>query len=326
MFCTCPSKEMVQKARSKRPRWKDTRTDRRMSALHSQMSRSISADLVTGVKKFKSRIPDKEAIYEAWLKGGYSKIMELIPWHRMVEDVMPAAHRTKDALFGSMDINREALPKPINKALRFDYSNPRIERTWAKRTGEWMVNPLVNGGRDAIQDIVHRQFTQGLDPRSMAGEIRGYIGLYPRLANALTNYKQGLAAKGMPIENQQKYAIAYEDRLLDYRSMMIARTETNFMLNRGQLEVWRQANDAGLIPNAAVKVWQADGSPCEDCSAMDGEEVGLAEAWVTPDGDVVDVPTEIHPNCNCIMTIDYREGEANGDQEADEEQPAEDAE
>lgn len=320
MFFTTEPKEVIAKAATKnRPRWKETRNAKRLEALNKRMSNAVKLDLFRGVIKFRSEIPDKEVIYEAWLKGDYAAIDEIMPWEKLRPALDPARQKLWDTLMGAAGLAMEVLPAPIKDVYRYDYKNPRIERVWKERTGEWMVEPLINGGRDAIQTIIHRQMTEGLTPRDMAGEIKNYIGLYPRLANAHLNYVTGLRDSGMSEEKIAPLSEKYYAKLLDYRSMMIARTETMFMINRGQLEVWRQGQDNGIIPKEAQKVWVVDGDPCEEvCAPMDGEGVGMAESWLLPNGDVVEIPTEAHPNCNCIMTIDYEPEETEKEPQTNE--------
>lgn len=299
--------EKADKRIKNRPKWKLTRTPKRTEALANAMSRAVKVDLVKGISKFRTKIPDKEVIYQAWLKGSYSGIVSTIPWDDLHKDLGPAKDRLREGLGASMSSALVAIPPSKRPELRYDYKNPRIERVFNKRAGEW-ITAIDADTRKNIQTIVHNQFTQGLSPRDLAASIKNTVGLYPRLSNAHVNYVKGLKASGMPEAKVEKLGDAYYDKLLTYRSTMIARTESQFMLNRGQLEVWRESSDQGLIPREAKKVWVVDGDPCEICEPMDGIAVGLAESWLLNTGDVVEIPTESHPHCYCIMTIEYGDG------------------
>lgn len=316
------SERIAKAKKTNRPKWKATRTPRRLASLHNHMEKAISVDLVTGIKRFRTQIPDKQVIYEAWKSGGYPKIMETIPWDNMHAELKPARDKLFETMTASAGLAFSVLDHPQKDVYRFDYKNPRIERVWRERTGEWMVDPIIDGGKEAIQGIVHRQFTEGLSPEDLAGEIRNYVGLYPRLANAHTNYVNKLSEDGLPQDRIDLLSEQYYNRLLDYRATSIARTETNFMINRGQLEVWKQGKNDGIIPKSARKVWVADALACDEiCAPMDGEDVGIDESWVLPNGDVADIPTESHPNCNCIMTIEYGDEDGDEDSAPDEDQP-----
>ncbi len=151
--------------------------------------------------------------------------------------------------------------------------------------------------------------TNGASPRDMAKEIKNYVGLYPRLATAHSNYVAKLRKDGVRPDRIEVLSDKYYDRLLTYRTETIARTETQFMLNRGQLTVWQEGSRQGLLPPDSKKVWIVDGNPCEICEPMDGIAVGINESWSLDDGSEVDIPTEAHPNCMCIMDLDMGEGD-----------------
>lgn len=289
-----------------RKKWKNTRTYARTNALANAMARATKVDLFNGITRFKKRI-DKEEVYQAWLSRDWSRISTRIPWDKLPEDLAPAVNQIRRSLADSSSINLGSVGRRVDRELRFDVNNPRIERFLQKRTGEMVVG-IKRDAEEIIQGTVTGAFTQALDPRRIADRIKGSIGLYPRLETALENYRAALEKKGMTPKEVDRLGNAYEQRLLDYRAVMIARTETRNATNYGQLFVWQDAASQGLInPEKAKKVWIVDGAPCPICEPMDGKEVGLAEAWVLNNGDVVDVPSESHPNCLCGMTLNFGE-------------------
>lgn len=74
----------------------------------------------------------------------------------------------------------------------------------------------------------------------------------------------------------------------DARADMIARTETAFAETGGTLAGYRAS---GVVDG---KGWSADDQACDECEAMDGEEVGLDESF----SDGSDGPPA-HPDCRC---------------------------
>jgi hypothetical protein len=315
-----PWSHVAKMAKSRKPRWTGDR--KKLAAISLRQQRKTAKLIVAGVKKIRDSLPSTIQI-GLDLEEGYPTFINRMRLaggnHEKFDE---AGESLWETLILSSGVAIDNLPDGIKSRYRFDYSNPRIERVWRKRAGEKIVEPILQGTRDSIQNAIHNQFIKGLSPRDIAEDIKGYVGLYPRLATALKNYKVGLAEKGLPIENQVKYALAYEDKLLDYRAMSIARTETNFMINRGQLEVWRQGQDNGIIPKGATKVWEVDGNPCPDCDDMDGEAVGLNDVWVMGDGTICEVPQDSHPQCECTMSIEYGDIETAdfGEEEDGEEQ------
>lgn len=296
---------LVRKA--KRPSWKSTRSPARLNALKKAMKGAVKIDFNKGVERFKKRV-NKEAVYQAWMSGNYDAIRTQIPFKQMPED-LGGMTKTIGAGYGSFGkAGIELLPPPIIRGLRYDVENPRIERFLSTRTAE-LVTSIERDAETVIQSAVRASFTQALNPKRVADRIVGSIGLTPQYSGAVSRYQEGLIAEGMPEERAAELALQYESRLLDSRALNIARTETAYARNYGQLYVWQDAENQGLISPESKKVWNLSDDACDICAPMDGISVGLAEAWTLDDGDVVDVPNETHPNCECYMTIDLGDTE-----------------
>jgi hypothetical protein len=299
-------------------KWAKTRTYTRLTNLSKNMAGAVRVDLVHGYSTFKKRVSAAK-IEEFWISGDPSKIMAIIPWDDMHEDMGPARRTLAGTLTSAAGFSLERLPPPVKNELRFDMKNPSIRNFVDKRTGEWITD-AKKSTQELIQQQVARSMNEALTPRQVAAEIKGTIGLGTRLTAAYQNYVRGMQGKDIPAANQQAYAAKKMDDLLQYRAMMIARTETRLATNQGQLAVWRQAADQSLIDRGtARKVWIVDGAPCEICEPMDGVAVPLDEFWTLPNGEQVDVPTESHPHCFCGMELDF----GNSAQRLEDAQPEE---
>lgn len=303
----------VQKAKA-------PRTPKRLQALTNQMNKANHVSLLTGIRKFKTRV-QPEKMFDAWKTGNYQKVLEVIPWEKLHDDLTPAvlaSHRS--ALEGVAGFAIPKLPAPTQDGLRFDTSNSRLEKWVNTRTADLVMN-IDATSRASIQQAVTASFDRALTPRRVADTIKDSIGLLPSQEKALRKYSDGLLARGRTIDNMYALSGAYADRLLDQRAMTIARTETKFALNRGQLAVWQNADSQGLIGKDAQKVWIVDGRPCEICEPMDGVAVGLYEPWIITDAygsRAVEIPTDAHPNCMCDMTLEIGDTE----QATEDNQPA----
>jgi hypothetical protein len=297
-------RNLVLKAKQRR---KSSRTYKRVSALSRQMSKAVQVDFVTGIKSFKKKISANK-MYEAWKSGNYNSVLKEMPWQNLHEDLDPAFKKISGSFEGAANYTIQSMPAPMQDTLRFDAKNPFIRKWINERTGS-LVQNIQSETQEIIQNAIVRTFTHAQDPRKVANQIRDHIGLNERYSIALMNYREKLEQSGKHNIGQiNNLTDAYYDRLLDARAMTIARTETRFASNQGQLAVWNQAANDGLIDRAtSKKVWYVDGAPCEICEPMDGIAVPLDGFWNLPDGSVVDNPTDAHPNCMCGMELEFNE-------------------
>jgi hypothetical protein len=287
------------------------------------MGSAIGVDLFKGVQQFKKRI-NPQAVYDAWIQGDYSKLMEVIPWEHFGHDLDRADAPRLKASSEAWGITLESMPVPKDPFLRWDTKNPHVRELIAGRKAA-NFKDLTEDSAENIQGWVTRSMNQALSPRDVADGIKSSIGLLPQHAKAVERYRGTLTAQGQPKGKVDQLSSAYADRLLDYRAMTIGRTETRILVNQSQLSVWRQAGDTGLIDRHRTgKTWVVDGNPCELCLPMDGVTVALDGFWTLPDGTPVDCPPlDVHPNCECGMQIDYDYQPDDSDQDDDSDDDAE---
>ncbi len=291
-----------------RKKWKATRTYHRLESLSHTMANSVQVDLTKGITKFKSKIKTGE-VYDAWLSRNWGRVIEVMPWDSMTNDIEPAFDGVGEILSTAAGITIESLPTPKDTSLRFDTSNPSI-RGFIEQRGAHVFTNLTQDSALNIQSMVTRSMNNALTPRQVANQVRDSIGLLPIHYGAVERLRSSLRANPETAGQADLLAGQYADRLIDYRAMMISRTETRLATNRGQLAVWQQAADRDLIDrDTARKVWIVDGDPCEVCEPMDGVAVPLDSSWQLNNGDSVDVPTESHPHCYCGMELEFTEPE-----------------
>jgi SPP1 gp7 family putative phage head morphogenesis protein len=91
------------------------------------------------------------------------------------------------------------------------------------------------------------------------------------------------------------------ERLIGYRAEMIARQETIVAAYQGSRETWRQADEVGLLPDAAVQQWivATDDRLCDICEPLDGLTARLDE----PFAPGIYQPGDPHPACRCAITL-----------------------
>ncbi len=268
--------------------------------LTDQKAQFVSVNLYHGIKKFKKKI-SLDQLENAWESGNPARVMHVIPWNDLPSDIMPSLEAVGASAYAAGKIAIESLPPNINSRLRWDVNNPGLRKYITDRTSKMVVG-INHETQQTIQNAVAHSFTSAQTPRQMAKSIKGSIGLYPAQYVALGNYQMKLMANGVQGSKLEKMVDGYEDRLLAYRARMIARTEIRAATNLGQLSMWREGANQGLIDRSTAKrVWDCEGpDPCDICEPMDGVSVGLDEPFELPDGTTCEYPPMgTHPNCFC---------------------------
>lgn len=118
---------------------------------------------------------------------------------------------------------------------------------------------------------------------------------------------------GLPADVAAKAARQYENRLLKLRGDMIGRTEALTSLRAAKQEAYLQAVDSGAIAESAVRrIWRdaSDLRVRHTHRIMDGDSVGLREAFRSPSGARLMFPGDPSAPAseivNCRCHLDYR--------------------
>lgn len=172
---------------------------------------------------------------------------------------------------------------------------------FAKEHSSRLIKAITEQQRKAVRAIVANGVRGGEPPIDVARAVRDVVGLDPRLATAVQNYRASLVAQGRDPKDVAARASAYARRLVAYRSRTIARTETLWANNMGRSRVWVAARDTGLLTTEAVRRWSTsrDERTCPICAPMNGALAPLDGYWTLPNGKQVQIPNESHPNCRC---------------------------
>lgn len=279
-----------------------TATERKMTAILGESLRGLTADL------------DTDVLARALSSRSVANVIQSFNWATFGERMST----TRLALFQQVKDTGVAEARSLGKIVgsyAFDVTDPRATAWAATRSGELIVG-IGEQLRGEIRQLITSSFANQIDPREIAREIPRQIGLFPRWATAVENsYQRNLASllsDGLSVSAAERradaLAEAYRDRLIDARSMMIARTEVITAANEGRAISWAQAQDAGLVDlSASSKEWIAEADACEECSLYDGEIVGALDDFSSDDG----MPPA-HPNCRCsaVLIPDVAPGDA----------------
>jgi hypothetical protein len=183
----------------------------------------------------------------------------------------------------------------------FTAQNPFSQEFIRGRAARLTADISSSSGR-ALQAALDRGVATGLHPRSLAQLVEGNIGLAEREANAVMHFFDRRLAEGFTSADALTSSKAYGLRLRRQRALRIARTETITSQNRGRLDAWRLAEEAGALPPEVKKKWIAAlGSPrtCEICMELASmEPIPVNESWDSSFVGAVQHPgEESHPNC-----------------------------
>lgn len=163
--------------------------------------------------------------------------------------------------------------------------------------------------KDAVADLIVTAFDEGVTVQDTARMIRSVVGLGPRDVRALANFTAQLADDGVDAATIATRSARYGQTLLNRRATTIARTEIMQASHAGQQALWDHAVSTGLLSDDSEKVWITASDPCPDCEDLDGQVVGVLDAFDGPDGPLDTPPA--HPNCECTVGIqNERTGEA----------------
>jgi len=213
--------------------------------------------------------------------------------------------RIQEAIFaevgGEVARRVNALPR---KEFTFHATRDRVQQRIEDHGGEFITRVTeaqILAARAALLEYV---MTEGLTPFELAKRLRHFIGLTERYANAVLRFERDLISEGLARDVVAKQVKKYAEFLHKVRAENIARTELSFGYNAGQLEAVRQAREDGWLLGDIYKKWNTTGQSgrvCEECEAMDGEEVRENEAFSAG----VDAPP-LHPQCGCGLSYETR--------------------
>lgn len=200
------------------------------------------------------------------------------------------------------------------------------------------VQDISKSQRNTIRNAMARSFQREQSPRQAAQSFIGSIGLTPAQQDAVDNYRtlleNGSAAaldrelrnrrfdssveravdEDEPLSDSQidRMVEAYRRNMLNLRAETIARTESLGVMSAARDEAARQVMEqADLAPEDVTRTWSAtrDKRTRDSHYSMDGQEVGLDDPFVTPDGEELQYPGDPNASAgeriNCRCTIIY---------------------
>ena len=126
---------------------------------------------------------------------------------------------------------------------------------YARSRSAALVTRISADTKSTIRDLVTRSFREGRTGEKLARDIREVVGLLPRQATALENFRRRLEVAGLAPAKITDLTEGYRRRLLLQRGRMIARTEIINSSIQGQHAVWGQAVEQNLMGPKTKRKW-----------------------------------------------------------------------
>lgn len=268
-------------------------------------------------------------------------IREMVP-QAMSRDILPVL--AGSAVAGSRHLRREwkRSTRKLDASLELDPAliadgwewggNIDTLRDYLLNRGSLLVKNVNTSVIETIQQILYNgHFVEELTTYEMARQIRNYIGVLPHHQTAIDTYLETLRAEGAAANTILRAQQRETRRLLNYRSRMIARTETTNAWNRGM----RESMEAGLasgdvVGDAVAMMWwtATDERVCEYCGPLHEKVIGFNNTFkpVRADGERR-LPEVQHPpahiQCRCVVTYEPLDADEAREMGIDLYQPAE---
>lgn len=224
----------------------------------------------------------------------------------------------------------------------FDVSNARATRAIQVNRLR-LIREFTRSQRDTVRAVIADGVARGLNPRDQARLFRDSIGLTQRQTAMVDNFRRLLTTArddGVPsrqalnralrdgrfdrtvmraIRDQEALGSAqiermvqrYRERMLRYRSEVIARTEALRSAHEGTEEMYRQAVDAGeLQAGQLTRRWNTarDERVRSSHRWLHGVERRFGEVWLGDDGPLRFPGDPLAPasetvQCRCVLSM-----------------------
>ncbi len=265
------------------------------------LSEEVADHFTDAVKQLRKGV-SIQTIIAAIGAEDWQAIDDVLGWERFLTELNKAAGLIKAQFTLSGELESGKLRR-LRVPVRFDITNPRAS-SYARARAAEMVVAIQESTREAIRKMVVRSLEQGITVDGLAATIKDVIGLHPRWAQAVLNYRARLTARGLDPEVVAAESTAYADKLLKLRAQTIARNEIVEAGAQGRVETWKQAAEQGYIAEGSKRRWVAAVSDrtCPTCMEMNGQEAEWDQPYILPTGFGVDV-AHAHVQCRCSEVL-----------------------
>lgn len=242
------------------------------------------------------------------------------------------AERTAPILDGESLFASLIIEKDQSDLFNYDRFDP-VTATHIRAYQDALISQLGVDSRAVIEQTITDALRAGRSPDEIVNQIRAVIGLTPKQAQAVLNFRAMLMemdaaaldrtlmagadraamraalAEGKSLVQMQIDAMVarYEENYLTSRATSIAVTESTRAASLGLQDSYQQAVARGAMPAEAVtQYWQIslDEKTCDGCLSVvdqNPDGVPLGATFDSEDGPIDGPP--YHPNCRCSVEL-----------------------
>lgn len=234
------------------------------------------------------RLADAEVVRAAWARGTSA-------W-------MLGEMRAENAWRGWPDASAKAADgsiEPGDGVPSILLDNPYAVQ-FLETQGAELVVGVTDATRNTIRAAVKAGMEEHLTVQQTARVIRSMVPLIQQHVGAVANLVRAQREAGVPGDRVAVLADQYARKLLAYRALNIAITETIRASAAGLQASWAAAEARGLIAPGAMQRWIGGGGSrtCDICSALIGVEVPMGGEF--PGGHK---RPPSHVSCRCSLGI-----------------------
>ena len=262
-----------------------------------------------------------------------------------IESVAPQLADAVQDAYSSAGLNSAiAIAAELGSLTRptFDILNQRgVDALRANRLR--LVSALGDDARSTALDVLQRGLVDGRRPDAIARDLRSSLGLTPKQAQFIENYRDELrrgskralnralrdkrfdrsvlsvvtGRRGNLTEEQiDRMVEAYHRKWVAHRAGVVANTEALRAVNQGEAEAWQQAVERGdIAAEDVLQVWNtaADERVRSSHRAMNGQKrEGVGEPFLSGAGNALRFPGDPAApgsdtiSCRCVVARTLR--------------------
>ncbi|QGP52512.1 hypothetical protein PsalN5692_04021 (plasmid) [Piscirickettsia salmonis] len=275
------------------------------NALIDQTKPSFKEVFLSAVAASQSHTNDS-ALNKAIKQGDLDKVLDAVGYSYLVAEMSTVYSVEQSAVKAGADNARLALPDYLEKKTPpLNMLDDYVQQIIKDRTAE-LVTLVSEETKNAIAAQVSEGYASGEHVRVMSARIKSLVGLNRPQQSAMNKFIDNLLEKEIKTDVLDKMILTEYNKKLNYRSLMIARTESSSAIHAGQEAMWQDMVNKQIISPQSSKGWLTCGDSRVSkliCRPMNKQKVLVGQAFTTGDGRAVHHPPETHPNCRCTVSL-----------------------